>query len=66
LLLEDAKSVEIGVVKMIVAAAEKISIIRSVRNSSNALSDGRLPAFLPHELVTLHPREFNQALLEQR
>jgi hypothetical protein len=36
---------------LIVAAAEKISSIRAKRNSSNALSDDRLPAVLPHELA---------------
>jgi hypothetical protein len=35
------------------------------RNSTNAPSDDRLPAVLPHEVSSLPPRHFNQVLLEE-
>jgi hypothetical protein len=39
--------------------------IRAEHNSTNASSDDRLSAVLPHELASLSPCHFNQVLLEQ-
>jgi hypothetical protein len=53
---EEARAVEVGIDKMLLASEEKISAMSAERNSRNGPSSEKLPPVLPHELAKLARR----------